>query len=126
MLTAVCGARRTQRTGKLTDTDSAVLAYPGGCGGVGVGFNPMNGLKKKKKRKKQIKEYFFVILKLWCFLCFEVWRSFLVIFDLKFGFSTPKYPYGHVPRSVEVVFDVKTVKNDFLICFFINLIMGLE
>ena len=51
---------------------------------------------------------------------FQVWKSFLNIFDFKFGFSTPKYPYGHVPRSVEVVFDVKNVKNDFLICFLLT------
>ncbi len=30
------------------------------------------------------------------------------------GFSTPKNPYRHVPRSVEVVLNVRNVKNGFL------------
>ena len=43
--------------------------------------------------------------------------SFLVIFDLKIGFLTPKYPYGQVLRSVEVFFYVKNVKHVILIIF---------
>ena len=43
----------------------------------------------------------------------SVWRSFLSMFDLKFGFLTPKYPHGQVLTSVEVISYVKNVKHDF-------------
>ena len=42
---------------------------------------------------------------------FSDFSSILIIFDLKFGFSIPKYPYGQVLRSVEVSFTSKTSKT---------------
>ena len=61
-------------------------------------------------------------LKFQLFLYFRLWKSFFSIFDLKFGFSTPKYPYGHVPRSVEVFFRSeisKMIFDPFMGSFFI-------